>query len=227
MFLMRRRRSGRNMSKIRGEVARPSYREKIITEGMRVVHERGFAGSSVRDIVKAAGVPQGSFTNHFQSKETFALEVLNAYYERGREFTKSTLLNDSESPVRRLKAWIDGMLKSYNQNGQWNGCMLGNLGAEHSEGTDLIQERVCELFVEIEQNLTYCLKAAVKAGEFPASINCKDWAIFIHTSLEGAVLGAKATRSHNPTKIFKNILFAQLDAMKSSNGREPQDSKRA
>ena len=88
---------------------------------MRVVHERGFAGSSVRDIVQAAGVPQGSFTNHFQSKEAFALEVLNVYHEQGRELTKSTLLNDSEPPIRRLKAWVDGMLKSFNQNGQWNG----------------------------------------------------------------------------------------------------------
>jgi len=193
---------------------------------MRVVHERGFAGSSVRDIVQAAGVPQGSFTNHFQSKEAFALEVLNVYHEQGRELTKSTLLNDSEPPIRRLKAWVDGMLKSFNQNGQWNGCMLGNLGAEHSEGTDLIQERVGELFVEIQQNLAYCLKAAVKAGELPAGIDCKEWATFIHTSLEGAVLGAKATRSHNPMKTFKNILFSQLNAMKSSTSRESQASRR-
>src|SRR5271163_4356717 len=96
-------------------MSKPSNRDKIITEGMRVVHERGFAGSSVRDIVQAAGVPQGSFTNHFQSKGAFALEVLNAYYERGRERTKSTLLNDSEPPIRRLKEWVDAMLKSYNQ----------------------------------------------------------------------------------------------------------------
>jgi TetR/AcrR family transcriptional regulator, transcriptional repressor for nem operon len=222
---MHRRRSGSNMSKLRGEVARPSYREKIITEGLRVVHERGFAGSSVRDIVQAAGVPQGSFTNHFQSKGTFGLEVLNTYYEQGRELTKNTLLNDSASPTSRLRAWVDGMLKSFNQNDQWNGCLLGNLGAEHSEGTDLIQQRVGELFLDVQQNIAYCLKAAVKAGELPASTNCKEWATFIHTSLEGAVLGAKATRSHNPMKIFRNILFSQLDAMKPNKGPESRDSK--
>ena len=55
---------------------KPSNREKILTEGMRVVHEHGFAGASVRDIVQAAGVPQGSFTNHFASKEAFGLEVI-------------------------------------------------------------------------------------------------------------------------------------------------------
>jgi hypothetical protein len=29
-------------------VGKPSNREKILTEGLRVVHERGFAGASVR-----------------------------------------------------------------------------------------------------------------------------------------------------------------------------------
>ena len=42
-------------------MGKPSNREKILTKGLRVVHERGFAGASVRDIVEAAKVPQGSF----------------------------------------------------------------------------------------------------------------------------------------------------------------------
>ena len=44
-------------------------RHRGVDVGLQVVHERGFAGASVRDIVQAAGVPQGSFTNHFGSKE--------------------------------------------------------------------------------------------------------------------------------------------------------------
>ena len=56
-------------------MAKPSNREKILTEGLRVVHAHGYAGASVRDIVQAAGVPQESFTNHFRLKEAFCLEV--------------------------------------------------------------------------------------------------------------------------------------------------------
>ena len=47
-----------------------------MTNGLQVVLERGYVGASVRDIVEAAGVPQGSFTNHFASKEAFSLQVL-------------------------------------------------------------------------------------------------------------------------------------------------------
>jgi TetR/AcrR family transcriptional repressor of nem operon len=57
-------------------MSKPSNRDKILTEGLRVVHERGFAGASVRDIVEAAKVPQGSFTNHFVRKKPFASKSL-------------------------------------------------------------------------------------------------------------------------------------------------------
>ena len=42
-------------------------RDKLLANGLRVVHQQGLAGASVRDIVEAAGVPQGSFSNHFAS----------------------------------------------------------------------------------------------------------------------------------------------------------------
>ncbi len=45
------------------------------------MHERGFGGASIHDIVEAAKVPQGSVTNHFASKEVFCLEILDLYFE--------------------------------------------------------------------------------------------------------------------------------------------------
>src|SRR5579875_2262489 len=108
-------------------MAKSSHKEKILTEGLRVVHERGFAGASVRDIVQAAGVPQGSFTNHFSSKEAFGLEILNLYVERRQEAIRKTLLNDSLPPLQRLRAWVDAADGALNQGDCWNGCLIGNL----------------------------------------------------------------------------------------------------
>ena len=41
--------------------------------------ERGFHACSVQDITDAAGVPKGSFYNHFRSKEALAAEILTEY----------------------------------------------------------------------------------------------------------------------------------------------------
>src|SRR5713226_5036596 len=74
---------------------KPSHRDKLLAAGLHVVLEQGYCGASVRDIVQAAGVPLGSFTNHFRSKEAFSLEVLERYFTLVRENIEKTLRNDA------------------------------------------------------------------------------------------------------------------------------------
>ena len=189
---------------------KPSHREKILTEGLRVVHERGFAGASVRDIVQAAGVPQGSFTNHFTSKEAFGLEVLDLYFARGCELMRETLQNDSLPPLQRLGAYIDATKNRLNQNGMRNGCLYGNFTAEASDHSEILRQRLVEIFAEVRASVAYCLKAAVDAGELSPGFDCDEIAAFIVSSLQGANLLAKAERSPTPVERFKQILFSTI-----------------
>jgi len=189
---------------------KPSHREKILTEGLRVVHERGFAGASVRDIVQAAGVPQGSFTNHFTSKEAFGLEVLDLYFARGCELMRETLRNDSLPPLQRLGAYIDATKNRLNQNGMRNGCLYGNFTAEASDHSEILRQRLVEIFAEVRASVAYCLKAAVDAGELSPGFDCDEIAAFIVSSLQGANLLAKAERSPAPVERFKQILFSTI-----------------
>ncbi|TIW66600.1 MAG: helix-turn-helix transcriptional regulator, partial [Mesorhizobium sp.] len=59
---------------------KPSARSKILEAGLAVMFRQGYHGAGVRDVVAEAGVAQGSFTNHFRSKEDFAAEVLDLYF---------------------------------------------------------------------------------------------------------------------------------------------------
>jgi TetR/AcrR family transcriptional regulator, transcriptional repressor for nem operon len=144
-------------------VSKPSNREKILTEGLRVVHERGFAGASVRDIVEAAKVPQGSFTNHFASKEAFCLEILDLYFKDVRAMIDRTLRNDSLPPLKRLHAFVDAQIKYLNRIGWRNGCLIGNFSAEASEHSEVIRKRLVVCNSDIGIALMYheaCLTAS-------------------------------------------------------------------
>jgi len=187
---------------------RPSHREKLLTEGMRVVHERGFAAASVRDIVKAAGVPQGSFTNHFASKEVFGLAVMDLYLARAEQVLSETLRNEKLTPLARLKAYIDTNL-CMTDTGARNGCLFGNFSAD-TAGSDAIRERLVAIFADVQRALSSCLQAAVKAGEIPADIDCDDIAGFILSAMQGAILLGKANRSAAPMQRFRRILFSNV-----------------
>jgi TetR/AcrR family transcriptional repressor of nem operon len=189
---------------------KPSNREKILTEGLKVVHERGFAAASVRDIVQAAGVPQGSFTNHFASKEAFGLEIIDIYFTQDRALMRETLRNDALPPLKRLEAYIDANLNRPDNGNMRNGCLFGNFAAEASDSSGAFRKRLIEIFVELQNAVAYCLKAAVKSGDLPIDFACDDVAGLVVSSLQGAGLLAKAYRSPAPVERFKRILFSKI-----------------
>jgi TetR/AcrR family transcriptional repressor of nem operon len=155
---------------------KPSHREKLLEAGFEVVLERGYCGASVRDIVQAAGTPQGSFTNHFTSKDAFCLELLNRYFAMVEENIRLTLRNDAASPLARLEEWLDIVIGFLKKAGMRNGCLIGNFSAEAGEHSEPIRQRLSDIYHAIHRSLKYCLDAAAKVGELHSSADCDEFA---------------------------------------------------
>src|ERR1700722_4096419 len=121
-----RRRVHSSFCQRRKSLARPSpiFVAASFQEGLKVVLAQGYCGARVRDIVRAAGEPQGSFTNHFTSKEAFAQDVWALYFAIVRGNVEKTLRNDSLPPFRRLKAWFDLQIAFLKKAEFRNGCCL-------------------------------------------------------------------------------------------------------
>ncbi|SIO02909.1 transcriptional regulator, TetR family [Singulisphaera sp. GP187] len=187
---------------------KPSHREKLLQAGFEVVLERGYCGASVRDIAQAAGAPQGSFTNHFASKDAFCLELLNRYFAMVEENIRLTLRNDAASPFARLEEWLDIQIRFLNKAGMRNGCLIGNFSAEAGEHSEPIRQRLNEIYCEIHRSVAYCLEAAVKVGELHVLADCDELAHFLYAALHGAILQAKVEHSPVPLERFKKTLFA-------------------
>ena len=187
-----------------------SNKEKLLETGLRVIHQHGFMNASVRDIVEAAGVPQGSFTNHFSSKEEFCLQVLDSYHENALKLIRDTLRNDSVAPMKRLSDYIDARANFLKVVGAENGCLYGNVTAELNEHSENVRRRIGEMFGEVREAIAYCLKAAVKAGDLPKTTKCDDIADFILSSMQGAILLGRGQRNLTSLRHFKDILFSKV-----------------
>lgn len=191
-------------------MAKLSNREKILTEGLRVVHERGFGGASVRDIVSAAGVPQGSFTNHFASKEAFGLEILDRYFANTCDMVRETLGNTALAPLERVRTYIGAIKERMSDGGMRSGCLLGNFSAETGDCSEAIRARLADLFGRIEGMVADCLHDAVTAGAVSDTLDIEEVAGFFVSSIQGALLLAKAQRCLAPVERFERLLFAQV-----------------
>ena len=187
-----------------------SNRDRILADGLQVVLGRGYVGASVRDIVEAAGVPQGSFTNHFASKEAFSLEILDRYFAHSRVVMGDTLRNEALLPLKRIRAYIDASIAAIKNHGTKNGCLVGNFAAEASDHSEIIRKRVADIYAEVREAMSDCLKAAVKEGELSKSFKTAEVATFIVTGLQGAWLVSKVERDLAFAENFKKTLFSTV-----------------
>ena len=102
---------------------------------MKLFIERGFSACSVQDITDAAGVPKGSFYNHFKSKEALAAEIVTEY---AKGATDRSVLTDRRVPaLTRLKRHF-AVLNEYFSRCN-DGCLVGKFMAEVSDETPQIR----------------------------------------------------------------------------------------
>ncbi|MGH7860068.1 MAG: helix-turn-helix domain-containing protein, partial [Candidatus Binatia bacterium] len=57
-------------------VSPPGTRRQILDAALRLFAERGYGGTSIRDIARAAGVQSASLYSHYPSKEHVLAEIV-------------------------------------------------------------------------------------------------------------------------------------------------------
>ncbi len=184
-----------------------SLREDILNAGLKVMFRSGFIGASVRDICTAAGAPQGSFTNHFRSKEAFAQEVLDRYFADLKIVVSKALNDKSLTPRQRLKRYLE-IITGRLEGAKWNrGCLIGDLSLEASLQSKHLRNRLDEIFREWRTPFAECIAEAQAAGDINGKFSPTDLAEFLLASWEGAILRMKVEGGPAALDRFKNIIF--------------------
>lgn len=191
-------------------MARHSNKQALLDAGRRVMFRQGFNGATVRDIVAEAGVPQGSFTNHFASKEQFGGEVLDQYFANVRTLLAASLGDKTLTPRARLERYLDLIVGRLEADGFRRGCLIGDMSLELTQTSETIREQLRVLFEQWLQPFTECIAEGQASGEFRSDFPPDDLADFFLASWQGAILRMKVERDGAPLMRFRRIVFATI-----------------
>ena len=170
----------------------------------------GYHAASVRDICAAAGAPQGSFTNHFHSKEEFAREVLDRYFANLQGTVRRALDDKSLTPRRRIQRYLE-LITSVLEAEKWDrGCLIGDFSLETAYTSPLLRQRLEDIFEEWRAPFALCIAEGQAMGEIDAAFDALDLAEFLLASWEGAILRMKVEGGPEPLERFRSIVFATV-----------------
>lgn len=188
-------------------MSKPSHRDALLAAGLKVMFSSGYEGASVRDICAAAGAPQGSFTNHFRSKEAFAQEVLDRYFDNLQGHIRKSLGDTSLTPRQRLQRYLDIIINVLADDKWSRGCLIGDFSIETAGQSQLLRDRLEAIFQEWRAPFAACIAEAQAIGEIDSTFDPTDLAEFLLASWEGAILRMKVERGPAALERFKKIVF--------------------
>lgn len=193
-------------------VARASLRDRILDAGLRVMFRTGYNGSGIRDIMAEASGPQGSFTNHFRSKEAFAGEVLDHYFAHVKQLVTQALDDRALGPRDRLRRYLDIITKRLESDRYARGCLIGDFSLEATPHSEKLREQLGAIYTEWRAPFASCIAEAQAAGEIASTFTPEDLADFLLASWEGAILRMKVDRGPAALERFKTIAFQTVFA---------------
>ncbi len=185
-------------------MARASLKEQLVTRSAPVFLERGFNAASVNDIVQAAGVPKGSFYNHFVSKEELAIEVLRRYVD---DLGLDELADPAGSAVQQLREHLMANITAREAAGIEFGCLLGNFSTDTVALNEGLREAVARGFARWTEAVASAIGRAQAAGEIRNATDADTLARYVVASFEGAIAQAKTLRGDGPIADFLSVTF--------------------
>jgi TetR/AcrR family transcriptional repressor of nem operon len=187
---------------------RLNTREEIVQAGLKCLVEKGFNAVGVQEITDAAGVPKGSFYNHFESKEALGVEIVERY---GANQKRREILTDpTVPPLRRLRRHFDRITALYVDSHFTRNCILGGFSAELANQSEAIRDGLRKLYGQWTKDIEATIAEAQTKGEIANKTKAADMAAFLLDSYEGALLRARVERSRKPFDRFMKFAFGEL-----------------
>lgn len=199
-----------------------STREKLLDAAKDLVMSKGFAGTSIDDILKATGMTKGAFFHHFKGKADLARELVKRYamgdLNMFREMDRQSL-KASDDPLQQVIVFLK-LFETYISNSEdpAPGCMYAVYTYESAQFAPDVLDIVSDTLREWTG--IYVRKFQEVIDRYPPAlpVTARQLAELIVSIIEGGLVLQRAHGDTDTTKRqseqfrnYINLLFGPRD----------------
>lgn len=185
----------------------------IVEKSAPIFNMKGFAGTSVNDIVNATGLTKGSIYGNFENKDEVALAVFDFNFNRVTDYIKFKILATENSIERLLvypKVYRDFLKIPFLKFG----CPILNTSTEADDTHPQLKQKAANALLFWKTSIERQIKRGIERKEIKAIINPRDFAVILISLIEGAVMQAKITGNLTELNITMNFLEKLIKDLK-------------
>lgn len=178
-------------------------KEYIIERSAALFNRKGYAGTSLSDIMQATALTKGSIYGNFGNKDELAVAVYQYnFYSLRKRIAKDVM--KQERAKDKLFAITGYYRNNWKQVCERGGCPILNASVEADDHLSYLKKPVQNSIKVFIKDISYIIELGQKTREFKRSIDPQEYAYVILTILEGAIMLLKTMNN-------QQLLFSTLD----------------
>jgi TetR/AcrR family transcriptional regulator, transcriptional repressor for nem operon len=193
-------------------------RARIVAAAASLVYERGFAGTSLEDVMAATGTSKSQLYHYFADKDALIREVIKAQLGRIIAAQEAAGLRKVSS-WDSLQRWCDHFVTATQATQGAGGCPLGSLVGELADQSEPARRVLAQCFADWQSYLSEGFKAMRDNGELAARTDPDELALTVLSALQGGLLMAQATRSARPLELALDMALQHTAAYRQPPGQ--------
>jgi AcrR family transcriptional regulator len=184
-------------------------RERIVQRAAELFAERGIAGTSLDEVLAAAGVGKGQFYHYFRSRDELAAAAVGHRCAQVVSGLTGTL--GGVSSMTALEQALAGFVDDFERTGL-AGCPIGSLSTEVSGRNEEARRHTAAGFDAWEKLLADVLERMRERGELREDAVPAALATGLLASLEGGMVLSQARRDMASLRVALQAGLAQVRA---------------
>lgn len=189
-------------------------RQHILDTSFELVLRKGFVGVGLQEILKACGVPKGSFYYYFASKEAFGCALLAQYIHDYKAKIEQIWLQTDGSAYARLMALWQAWIEDPVHGGWAENCLIVKLAAEVSDLSEDMRKILNFGVTKLTERVASLLHEGQQEGSIPKHIDPNKMAQVMYQLWLGAALLAKLAQDKAPLHLALETTQNLLDPIK-------------
>ncbi|WP_337101208.1 TetR/AcrR family transcriptional regulator [Paenibacillus sp. YIM B09110] len=174
----------------------------IIMKSAELFNDKGYAGSTIQDIMDATGLTKGGIYRNFANKDEIALEAF-AYAGQVLWGHFAAAIEGATTVIDKVTAMCDVYSDTVNNPPIKGGCPFLNTAVESDHSFPILRDKATQAFDQMMSFIQGLLQQGIDNGEFRSDLQTESMASFIFTAIEGGIMASRLTRDN------KHVAFAK------------------